>query len=204
MIAIVDYGLGNIKAFADVLTDIGYPFLIASEKSHLRSAKKIILPGVGAFDSAMKKLIESDMRDCLDDLVLSKGIPILGVCVGMQIFGNSSEEGTKEGLGWIEGKVSKVRPKQGDLILPLPHMGWNLIVTKSDQIFKGIDAGSYFYFLHSYAFSCANNTESIATAIYGETLTCAIRRDNVIGVQFHPEKSHLVGAKLINNFCQFG
>ena len=202
MIAIVNYGLGNVKAFVDVLNDIGEPCFVATRSDELRSATKIILPGVGAFDSAMRKLNVSGMRDTLDDLVLSKGIPTLGVCVGMQLFGDESEEGSSRGLGWIKGRVQRIDHLRNDNLLPLPHMGWNRINPKADAIFERIDSKSYFYFLHSFAFSCVNEKNIIANSFYGCELTCAIRQENIVGVQFHPEKSHSAGVALIANFCR--
>lgn len=200
MIAIIDYGLGNVKAFANVYKRLNLPILIAKEARDLENASKIILPGVGAFDYAMTLLNQSGMREKLEQLVLDKEIPVLGICVGMQILANSSEEGHLPGLGWIAGKVKKFQPEQIQHN-PLPHMGWNSISPKSSTgIFQNIEADSRFYFLHSYYFANEEPSEAITTANYGSTFNCSVNKKNIYGVQFHPEKSHQAGIQLLKNF----
>lgn len=200
MIAIIDYGLGNVKAFANVYKRLNLPIVIAKEASALESATKIILPGVGAFDYAMTLLDNSGMREKLEYCVLEQGVPVLGICVGMQILANSSEEGSLAGLGWIAGKVRKFQPEQIHAN-PLPHMGWNTVTAKATTtIFQDMQPTERFYFLHSYYFDCDQSSHTIATAHYGADFTCSVNKNNIYGVQFHPEKSHQAGVKLLKNF----
>lgn len=204
MIAIVDYGLGNIKAFANVYRRLNIDYCYASTVDDLRSASKIILPGVGAFDHAMRKLNDSGLRDTLDELVLVNRIPVIGICVGMQMMAESSEEGLLAGLGWIPGIVQKFSHLDEAMRLkfPLPHMGWNNIVPiKKDPLTDGFDDEKRFYFLHSYYFRCADNDNILSTASYGIEYACMINRQNIYGIQCHPEKSHHNGVKLLSNFA---
>lgn len=203
MIAIVDYGLGNIKAFANVYKRLNIPHYFASRESDLLRADKIILPGVGAFDFAVKKLDESGLNASLDYMVRERKTPVLGVCVGMQIMAASSEEGCEQGLGWIEGRVKKLPKLCGEKVcLPLPHMGWNSVKVECDGgLFNGMPVDPRFYFLHSYYFECENPKHSIATANYGVSFTTAVQKENVYGIQCHPEKSHSCGIKLLENFA---
>ena len=204
MIAIVDFGLGNIKAFANIYKRLDIPCYFADTADKLKQAEKIILPGVGAFDYAMTRLNDSGMRETLNQLVMSEGIPLLGVCVGMQIMGNSSEEGELEGLGWIPGKVKKITlagEAQAEA-LPLPHMGWNnILIEKNDPLFAGLETDPRFYFLHSYYFDCANEDSSIASTEYGFKFSCIVKSGNMTGVQCHPEKSHGNGVMILKNFA---
>lgn len=203
MIAIIDYGLGNIQAFVNVYNRVGIPVTVAKTADELHLASKLILPGVGAFDHAMNLLDASGMRQALDHLVLDEKMPILGICVGMQILADSSEEGKLAGLGWIPGRVRAFKSVPGSAALPLPHMGWNDVqVTCENGLFKGLEEESRFYFLHSYFFECAEPDAAIATASYGIDYSCAVRCGNVYGVQFHPEKSHHFGTNLLKNFAE--
>ena len=201
MIGIVDYGMGNIKAFSNIYKQLDIPHKIIKSREHFKDVEKIILPGVGAFDHAMMCLEKSGLLETLNDLVLNKKKPILGVCVGMQMMAKSSEEGTLSGLGWIEATVNKFKKEELGGGNPLPHMGWNSIEHMSDNLlFKDIDVSSRFYFLHSYYFNSTNEEDSIASSMYGNHFTCATNRDNIFGVQFHPEKSHHNGVQLLINF----
>lgn len=214
MITIVDYGLGNIQAFVNLYERLNIHIRLAKTANELQDASKIILPGVGAFDHAITLLENSGMRETLDKLVLQDKIPVLGICVGMQILANSSDEGILPGLGWIDGKVKKLAPScdigaaSTDATsvrskLPLPHMGWNNIKYCSDNnIFCGLDVEPRYYFLHSYYFECADINNSIATVCYGNNFTCAVNKYNIYGVQFHPEKSHHNGVILLKNFAK--
>ena len=200
MIAIIDYGLGNVKAFANVYKRLNLPAAIVNDAKALEDATKIILPGVGAFDYAMTRLNESGMRETLEQRVLEQHIPVLGICVGMQMLAHSSEEGSLTGLGWIDGQVKKFQPNQiqGN---PLPHMGWNAVHPKSSTgLFQDIGQSSRFYFLHSYYFACSNDEDTLATAQYGSEFTCSVNKGNIYGVQCHPEKSHHAGIQLLKNF----
>lgn len=203
MIAIIDYGLGNIQAFVNVYNRLGIPVTVAKTSDALEKANKLILPGVGAFDHAMELLDASGMRQTLDHLVLSTKVPILGICVGMQILANSSDEGKLDGLGWIPGHVKALNSVPGAAELPLPHMGWNDVkITDEHMLFKGLEEEARFYFLHSYFFDCLQQSSVIATASYGTDFCCAVKADNVYGVQFHPEKSHHFGTNLLKNFAE--
>ena len=203
MIKIVDYGLGNIQAFLNVYKSHNIPASIAKTASELESATRIILPGVGSFDHAMQLLDESGMRDTLNDFVLSRRIPILGICVGMQMLARCSEEGTSEGLGWIPGVVRKLKNNNDHELLRLPHMGWNSVEqVMSHRLFAGLNDNSHFYFLHSYYFECDNHNSTLAKANYGSHFACVVNNENIFGVQFHPEKSHHSGALLLKNFAE--
>lgn len=201
MIKIIDFGLGNILAFSNMYKRLNVDASIAKSADELRGASKLILPGVGAFDHAMQLLNRSGMRLQLDELVLSQRIPVLGICVGMQILANSSDEGRERGLGWVPGNVKGFKTlQQPDLILP--HMGWNDVEPKaSSRLFAGLEADARFYFLHSFYFHCDRQDDVAATSRYGIDFSCAVHADNVYGVQFHPEKSHHFGAQLLKNFA---
>ena len=201
MIAIVDYGLGNIKAFYNVFKKLNIPVIIANDSNAVKSASKIVLPGVGAFDHAMSRLNDSGMREILDELVLVKKKPILGICVGMQMLAKSSEEGALPGLGWIDGLVKKFDTSKLNQKTHLPHMGWNTIEPNFQHpLLNEMDNTSRFYFLHSFYFEVSNPTDSLAKSTYGMTFTSAVSNNNIHGVQFHPEKSHANGIQLLKNF----
>lgn len=174
---------------------------VAGTVSDLVGASRIILPGVGSFDHAMDRLDQSGMRDILNELVLDKKVPVLGICVGMQMLGNSSEEGTRPGLGWIEGNVKKFDISKFQQKTHLPHMGWNDFRPKREhEILIGLEQDARFYFLHSYYFECENEVDVLATSDYGGSFSCMISSGNIFGIQCHPEKSHHFGAQLLKNF----
>lgn len=203
MIHIVDYGLGNIQAFVNTYKRLGVDTVRARAASDLDGASKIILPGVGAFDHAMELLAASGMRDRLDDLVLAQYVPVLGICVGMQILADSSEEGVGHGLGWVPGRVRSFAGNPASAALPMPHMGWNDVVPAPGcALFKSLEDDARFYFLHSYYFEAADSIHSLARAEYGFAFDCVVSKGNVFGVQFHPEKSHHWGAALLKNFAE--
>ena len=202
MIALVDYGLGNVQAFANIYRRLGFAVHAVRAPAELRQASKIILPGVGAFDWAMARLNESGLREVLDEMVLKKHIDVLGICVGMQMMAMRSDEGVSQGLGWIDAEVVKC----GTALLKgrthLPHMGWNDVTPVApDGLFEGLELPR-FYFLHSYCMVPANPSCTMATAVYGNTLTAAVRSNNIYGTQFHPEKSHQWGIQLLKNFAE--
>jgi len=201
MITLIDYGVGNIFAFQNVYKRLDIQTKIAKTTQDLEDAEKLILPGVGAFDYAMNQLNKSGMRQKLDELVLDKKIPVIGICVGMQMMGNRSDEGSMEGLKWIDADIVKFDENLIKHRTKLPHMGWNDVKpTKDHPLFKGLEDNAIFYFLHSYYFKCNNIEDSIALSDYGISFTSATNYKNVYGIQFHPEKSHQYGEKLLHNF----
>jgi len=199
---IVDYGLGNVRAFANIYKGLNIDAMIARTPSELQRASKIILPGVGAYDHAMEGLDQSTMRPVLDELVKEKRVPVLGVCVGMQILGRSSEEGKRAGLGWLDGEVRGFK-SQASFDLPVPHLGWNDVepAQRGSELFTHLESTAKFYFLHSFFFDCDDPADVAAVSTYGVRFSCAVHRDNVYGVQFHPEKSHQAGTQLLKNFA---
>lgn len=202
MITIIDYGVGNIKAFLNVYKQLNIPAQTATTAEEVESATKLILPGVGAFDHAMDRLNNSGMREALDEAVLNKKVPVIGICVGMQILSASSDEGKLPGLGWIEGSVKKFDVTQIKDITHLPHMGWNDVTPVNDvPLFTGLMNDARFYFLHSYYFECNIQEDILAVTDYGGQFACAVGSGNIYGVQFHPEKSHHYGIQLLNNFA---
>ncbi len=203
MISIVDYGLGNVQAIANIYRRLNIPVCVACSTAQLSDAEKIVLPGVGAFDWAMTRLSDSGMRDRLDDLVMRERRDVLGICVGMQMLATRSDEGQLAGLGWIDGDVKILGGEVASGKMHLPHMGWNdVLPSTSDCLFKGLGAGGRFYFLHSYYFAARDERDVLATADYGGPFACSVRRQNVFGVQFHPEKSHGWGIELLKNFAE--
>lgn len=202
MITIIDYGSGNISAIGNIYERLNIAYKIAKSPSEIIGAHKLFLPGVGAFDETMILLENSGFRKALDIEVLINKVPIIGICVGMQVLGGSSEEGKLPGLGYIKGHVKRL---DENLILnkpSLPHMGWNNISLKRQSpLFEVIDTEIGFYFLHSFYFECDNHSDVLATTEYGHSFASAINHENVYGIQFHPEKSHHNGVSLLKNFA---
>lgn len=202
MIAIVDYGSGNVSAIMNILRQRKIPHLLTGDATELRAADRYVLPGVGAFDPTMATLRRTGLVEVLNEEVLGKGKKAIGVCVGMHLLAEGSEEGGLPGLGWIKGKVRRIDASRLNSVPKLPHMGWNSIaLAPGARLFAGIDTARGFYFLHSYYFDAADEGEVAARVSYGADLTCAVQRDNVFGVQFHPEKSHSNGTRLFENFA---
>lgn len=202
-VTIADYGLGNINAFLNVFKRLNIAARRATTAAELEGATRLVLPGVGHFDHAMRELNASGMRETLDDLVLRRRVPVLGICVGMQMLAHGSDEGTEAGLGWIDGRVRGLGSRQPVQSIPLPHMGWNDVrVNRETPLLKDLEQDARFYFLHSYYFDCARDEDVVATADYGGQFGCVVGSDNVYGVQFHPEKSHHFGTRLLQNFAE--
>jgi len=203
MITIIDYGLGNIRAFVNVYERLNAETKIARSPGDLQGASKIILPGVGAFDHAMTQLNRSGMRDEFEKQILINRIPVIGICVGMQMLAKSSDEGVIPGLGLVDGVVKKFDASLLKSKTRLPHMGWNTINPMSgNQLLAQFSNEARFYFLHSYYFHCNNSGDSIATTEYGIRFSSAVNHKNIYGVQFHPEKSHANGIQLLKNFAE--
>lgn len=201
MLTLIDYGLGNIQAFANLYKRLNIATEVAREPDAVYRASHIILPGVGAFDWAMDKLNKSGMRAALDEMVLERNCPVLGVCVGMQMMARRSDEGTAAGLGWLDAEVRRFETS-GPNKLQLPHMGWNDVKPSGvSSILAGIEAPR-FYFLHSYYFDCNDPAICLATTDYGGKFVSAAGRGKITGVQFHPEKSHGWGTHLLKNFAE--
>lgn len=203
MIAIVDYGSGNIQAIKNIFNKLKIDTFFAHTPEDLELAEKIILPGVGAFDEAMNKLEMSRMKPALDHCALVDKKPILGICVGLQIMAKSSEEGLLPGLGWFDASVKKFDDSKIKFKPKLPHMGWNEVEPTEDHLlFKNIDFSKGFYFIHSYYFDAHDPNDVFLTSYYGERFCCAVKKDNLLGFQFHPEKSHSNGINLFKNFAE--
>ena len=202
MIAIVNYGLGNIAAFTNIYRQLKIDVCVVDSVSELSGVSKLILPGVGAFDGAMTLLNESGLRDQLDDLVVNQHVPVLGVCVGMQMMAERSEEGRMTGLNWIAGEVKRFDVSKFSHKTHLPHMGWNDVTPRrKSELFEGLGSGSQFYFLHSYFLSAAEQNSILADSDYNGVFASSVHSGNVYGVQFHPEKSHHWGIRLLENFA---
>jgi len=204
LIGVIDYGVGNVAAFLHALKDLGLEASAVSTVKGLRAADKLILPGVGHFDQAMSRLIASGLLPEIEAQVLGDLVPILGVCVGMQMLADSSDEGSLPGLGWIPGKVKAMESDVRFSELPIPHMGWNDAVLQSSEcpLVFGAKAQLYFYHLHSFYFNAKNRKDVVATTFYGVEMDTVIARENIYGVQFHPEKSHDSGAQLLKSFSE--
>ena len=199
MIVIVDYNVGNVGSIYNMITKIGYESIISNDKNIIASASKLILPGVGSFDNGIQNLQNLDLFDVLNKKVLIDKIPILGICLGMQLMAESSDEGEKKGLGWISQNVEKIKPNECKLTT-IPILGWNYInVTRENKLISS--AKQRYYFVHSYYFT-KHTPDSIANANVGFDYCAAFQKDNIFGVQFHPEKSHVFGKNLLDNFCK--
>ena len=202
MITIINYGSGNINAIVNTYKRLNIPYNIAENIQNLEKASKLILPGVGAFDNNMKQLNESGLRSALDDLVINKKIPILGICLGLQIMAKDSDEGIENGLGWIKGSVKKFNIENIESKPKIPHMGWNSIkIHSAPELFKGINPIVGFYFVHSYYLEVENADDIMTTTYYGGEFVSAIHYNNIYATQFHPEKSHSNGIKLLKNYA---
>lgn len=200
MIVIVDYKMGNLGSISHKIKKLGHSSVISSDISVIKKAKKIILPGIGSFEKAMKNIHELNLIDILNEKVLVEQVPLLGICLGMQLVTEKSEEGNSKGLGWINGEVVKFKVKDS-LKHKIPHIGWNQIsIAKESLLMKGIPDLSEFYFVHSYYVKQGNQDDVLNETEFEYKFTSAIQKGNIFGVQYHPEKSHDTGALLLKNF----
>ncbi len=204
MITIVDYGMGNLGSIKNMFKYLGVESTIQSDVDKIKRASKILLPGVGSFDTAMQKINRGDLREVLDEKALKEQVPILGICLGMQLLTKNSEEGEFDGLGWIDAKSISFKDRV-DSQLKIPHMGWNIVrKNQKSKLTEGFELfdESRFYFVHSYFVRVEDEKNSILKTEYGVEFDSAIQKDNIFGVQFHPEKSHKFGMKLFENFAR--
>ncbi|MBN1183778.1 MAG: imidazole glycerol phosphate synthase subunit HisH [Bacteroidales bacterium] len=202
MITIINYGMGNTGSIVNMLKKIGVKARISSDVEEIAAARKIILPGVGHFDRAMERITKSGLKEILEQKALKEKVPILGICLGMQILTKSSEEGQCDGLGWVPAKTIKFR-FSNESTLKIPHMGWNLVNrTTHCRLTENFESEHCFYFVHSYHAQVEDERYSILKTIYGYPFDSAIQNDNIFGVQFHPEKSHRFGMRLLENFSK--
>lgn len=201
MITIIDYGAGNLGSIQNMLKKIGVESKITSDKIDIERATKLILPGVGSFDYGMQQLHQNELVDILNDKVLGQQTPILGICLGVQLFTKKSEEGELKGLGWFDAETIKF--KFDDTKLKIPNMGWQDVeIKKESPLTKNLPSDARFYFVHSYHLKANNPTDIMLNANYGYEYVCGLEKDNIVGVQFHPEKSHKFGMTLLKNFAE--
>ena len=203
MITIIDYKTGNLGSIQNILKKIGEDSVITSDKDEIDQATKLILPGVGTFDTGMKNLSALDLIDVLNKKVLVEKTPVLGICLGMQLLSSGGEEGLLSGLGWIDALTFRFQFKD-TMEYKIPHMGWNFIKPmKNSRLFDNMYPDARFYFVHSYFFRANDKDDILASTAYEIEFTSAVEKGNILGVQFHPEKSHKFGMKLLKNFVDF-
>ena len=203
MIAIIDYQMGNLGAILNMLKKIGADAIVTRKVQEIEKAEKLIFPGVGAFDNGVTNLQTSGILPALREKVLIQKIPVLGICLGMQLLTERSEEGILPGLGWIEAKTIRFRIHQKASNLKVPHMGWNTLILKREStLFKDFDEDGKFYFIHSYHILCNNHEDVLAETHHGYDFVSAVQKGNIFGVQFHPEKSHKYGMRILRNFAE--
>lgn len=203
MFTIVDYGVGNLISIRNMLKKAGVTAVISGRKEDIVAASKLLLPGMGHFDNCMKGLNSSGLRPIIEQKVLEEKIPVLGICVGLQMLMASSEEGNEQGLGWINGETIRFKPEKMQEVQKVPNMGWVDIQSKKSSKLLDSLQDARFYFAHSYHVVINNIEDELIEAHYGYDFTAAIERENIVGVQFHPEKSHRFGMQLLKNFATF-
>lgn len=202
-VSIIDYGVGNIASVVNMVKHVGGEAEVVNNPSELETTDKLLLPGVGAFDHGMGALREGGWLEALDYAVQSRCVPILGICLGMQLMCKTSEEGVLGGLCWIDATVKRFDFSHGEPLLKVPHMGWSVVkLNRGDMLTSGLGSGSRYYFVHSYFVTCHDQEDIILTANYGQEFVAGFHRGNIWGVQFHPEKSHKFGMKLLKNFIE--
>ena len=199
MITIINYGLGNLYSISNMLNKIGVENEVTNDKKQIKKAEKLILPGVGSFDQGVKNIKGLNLFDCLNEKVLIDKTPILGICLGMQLLTNSSEEGEEHGFCWLDAETKKFNHQA----LKIPHMGWNSInIEKPSSMFNHLDKERRYYFVHSYYVECHDEKDILTTTDYGHPFTSMVEKGNIYGAQFHPEKSHTFGIELLTNFAK--
>lgn len=199
---IVDYGVGNVGSVLNILKRIGADAVVSGHQEDIASADRLILPGIGAFNNGARRLRATGLVPLLRQRVVDQGVPLLGICLGMQLLTKGSEEGEEPGLGWIDGDVVRFNFPEGGPRLRVPFIGWNTIEQcRPTRALRGIPAGAEFYFVHSYHVRCSSDVVAAHTD-YGYPFASAIERDNIVGVQFHPEKSQRAGMAVLRNFMQ--
>ena len=200
MIIVIDYGVGNVGSIRKMLRRDGWDVAVSADPGVIERADGLILPGVGAFDDALGRLRATGLIPLIERRVLQEGTPLLGICLGMQMFGRRSDEGGMEGLGWIDAETVALRREPG---LRVPHIGWNTVRPENGSpLFAGLEPDERFYFLHSYEIRCDDPHAAVARSVYGDDFVCAVQRGNIHGVQFHPEKSHGAGLRLLSRFAR--
>jgi glutamine amidotransferase len=203
MIVIVDYKMGNLGSIHNMFSRIGVESIISGDPKVIESADKIILPGVGAFDAGMSNLKNLHLIELLNDKVIERKTPVFGICLGMQLLGKSSEEGVLPGLGWVNAESVRFNFEDKQKDLRIPHMGWNsLDITRKGSILDNLPEEPRFYFVHSYHVRCNNDEDILAKTRYGIEFVSVVRKGNIMGTQFHPEKSHKFGLALLRNFAE--
>jgi glutamine amidotransferase len=202
MIAIVDYGMGNLGSVQNMLSKLGAESIRSSDPAEIAQADRLILAGIGGFDGAMERLESAGLIDVLNEQVTQRGVPILGVCLGMQVMAKSSTEGVRPGLGWLDAEVVRFEfPVERRL--PVPHMGWEVVApTRPSPLFDGSAPEPRYYFSHAFHLVCGDEADVAATTTYGYEFAAAIHRDNILGTQFHPEKSHVFGLEVYRRFVE--
>lgn len=203
MITIIDIGMGNLGSILNMLKYLKIKAIISSDKNDIHAAEKLLLPGVGSFDNAMNSLNKMNIVSLLEERVLDEKIPILGICLGIQLFTQKSEEGRLPGLGWMNADTVRFKIEKSSSDLKIPHMGWNLVKpARMNTLFKDMNGEMKFYFVHSYHVKCRNAEDILGTTKYGIEFVSAIQKNNIYGTQFHPEKSHKYGMKILKNFSE--
>jgi glutamine amidotransferase len=203
VIVVIDYGMGNLGSIVNMLKKVGAQAAVSSEAEMIERADRLILPGVGAFDNAIKNLTDRGLIPLLNTKVVRDKTPILGVCLGMQLLAQRSEEGHLPGLGWLDAEVIRFKFDPAHAHLKIPHMGWNTLqICQPHPLWAELDAEPRFYFVHSYHLACRSMDTVLAQTHYGYAFTSAVAKENILGVQFHPEKSHKFGMRLLNNFAK--
>ncbi len=200
MIVIIDYGLGNLGSIKNMIKKIGYDSIISSNHEVIEKASKLILPGVGSFDKGMMELKNRNLIDLLTKLVKVKKIPILGICLGMQLMTNSSEEGDERGLGWVDAKVKRFFFDKKNF--KVPHMGWNYVKKTKESGFFNSEDRDRFYFVHSYYVECEEEQDILSKTKYGFDFVSSFKKENIVGIQCHPEKSHQFGIDFLKFFIE--